>query len=207
MLTNQIGESAVTGGIHVRICNLAGTLSPTPIYEIMMSFMTSPIKLLILDYGGVYSFGHDPASEAIIFREAFGVELCASLNKSLRALSTRLSTGSVETEEYIRQVGLLFGAPRVPSVDQFVQLTLQQSLPPSREMLDLVWLARHAGIEVALLSDMYGFEVEATKDGSRYSGFDYVGLSSVVGNEARSKSLSGCSKTVFGSPCRGSLRR
>lgn len=141
---------------------------------------TNKYDLLILDYGGTYSFEYDINSYANIMTKAFGRAPSESEQALIAPLSHKLAEGSIDSEEYVAQVARIMNVA-VPTVDVFENATIEVTHDPSPEMKSLVARVRESGIKVSLLSNMYLFEVMRTKTGHRYEGFDHTSFSTEEG--------------------------
>lgn len=146
--------------------------------------MISKCKLLVLDYGGVYSFAYTSKNfnpQNNILLKAFGRLPSDEERIKIREASHLLGKNKISTAEYIDLLGVILKVNNLPSVEQFEDATIEVTSPPSPEMVALVSDLRKSGTKVSLLSDMYMFEVERTRPWGRYDGFDYVSLSAEVG--------------------------
>lgn len=137
-------------------------------------------KLLILDYGGVYSFEYNVAAFNTIMHESFGVVASDSDRASIAPLSRLLAANRITTEQYVTEVAELLGSSSY-DVARFEAATLQATFDPSEPMKALVDSVKAHGIRVSLLSDMYLFEVEKTRPWGRYDQFDYTSFSAEAG--------------------------
>lgn len=133
-------------------------------------------ELLILDYGGTYSFEYDINSYASIMTKAFGKAPDKSEQARIAVFSHKLAEGSIDSEEYVTQVAHVLSVDK-PAVNVFESATIEVTHDPSPEMVSLVERVKESGIKVSLLSNMYLFEVIKTKQSSRYDGFDYTAFS------------------------------
>lgn len=138
-------------------------------------------KLLILDYGGVYSFDYTAKNFTKIIVDTFGREPTADERAQIVEKSHLLGENSITTAEYVAMLGEIMATTKFPSPEQFEDATIAVTNPPSPEMIELVKCVQGAGIKVSLLSDMYMFEVERTRPWGRYDGFDYVSFSAEAG--------------------------
>lgn len=143
--------------------------------------MQNTYKLLILDYGGVYSFPYTSKNFNNIILKTFGRLPGDAERLRISEKSRLLGENSITTEEYVVMLGDILKIAKLPSVDQFENAVIEVTNPPTPEMTELVSVVRHAGIKVSLLSDMYMFEVKRTKPWGRYEGFDYVSFSAEAG--------------------------
>lgn len=143
--------------------------------------MHANYKLLILDYGGVYSFPYTSKNFNKIILKTF--DRLPDEEERLRIIekSHLLGEDKITTKEYISQLGEILHVTQLPTVEQFESATIEVTNPPTPEMVELVKNVRRAGIQVSLLSDMYMFEIELTKSWGRYEGFDYVSFSAEAG--------------------------
>lgn len=137
-------------------------------------------KLLILDYGGVYSFEYNVTAFDTIMKESFGVVPSDSDRASIAPLSRLLAANRVTTEQYVARVAEVLGSSS-QDVARFEAATLRVTFDPSEPMKVLVDEVKAHGIDVSLLSDMYLFEVEKTRPWGRYDQFDYAAFSAEVG--------------------------
>jgi FMN phosphatase YigB (HAD superfamily) len=142
--------------------------------------MSGKYDLLILDYGGVYSFDYDPASFDQIMFSVFGKQPTEAEKEKILSVSGLLGTNEMVVEDYVNSVAEILTA-QVPVTGVFEEATISHGFPPSQAMVQLVKTVREAGIKVSLLSDMYLFELEKTKAEGRYEGFDYTSFSSEIG--------------------------
>lgn len=145
-----------------------------------MNASAKKYDLLILDYGGTYSFEYDINSYASIMTKAFGRVPSESEQALIAPLSHKLAEGGIATEEYVAEVARIIDVD-APVVDAFESATIEVTHDPSPEMKSLVEHARGRGIKVSLLSNMYLFEVNKTKGSARYDGFDYAAFSAEEG--------------------------
>jgi HAD superfamily hydrolase (TIGR01509 family) len=143
--------------------------------------MQSKYKLLILDYGGVYSFPYTSRNFNKIILKTFG--RLPNEEERLRIIekSHLLGEDKITTKEYVSALSEILHVTKLPSVEQFESATIEVTNPPTPEMVELVNNVRKAGIKVSLLSDMYMFEVQLTKPWGRYERFDYVSFSAEAG--------------------------
>ncbi len=138
-------------------------------------------ELLILDYGGVYSFEYDvPVNYVKIMLDAFGKIPDATEAAQISALSHEFAAARLTSDQYVSKVANILGTP-VPQSSDFEDITISVTSPPSEPMRQLVTEAKNAGLKVSLLSNMYAFEVAKTKPGGRYDGFDFVSFSADAG--------------------------
>jgi len=138
-------------------------------------------KLLILDYGGVYSFSYDQANFDRIMQIVFGKEPTVPEGKKISLLSRELGSNEIQVGEYVDKVANILGTTPIPSIELFQDTTISFTSPPSLEMRELVDEARESNTKVSLLSDMYEFEIKLTKPTGRYDGFDYASFSAEIG--------------------------
>lgn len=143
--------------------------------------MANKYKLLILDYGGVYSFSHVPDSFNQIMQATFGKRPNQSEKLKISKLSQLLGQDKISSQEYVTQVSAILKLPTPPPIELFEEATIKITNPPTPEMVNLVHTIRRSGIKVSLLSDMYMFEAKLTRPWGRYEGFDYVSLSAEAG--------------------------
>jgi FMN phosphatase YigB (HAD superfamily) len=141
-----------------------------------MKVMKTGYELLILDYGGTYSFEYDIGSYDQIMTRTFGRAPDGSEQAAIVPLSHELAAGSIEVEEYVQKVATILGVA-VPNGGVFEAATLEVTHNPSPEMKALVRDVRRAGMKLSLLSNMYLFEVEQTKSSGRFDGFDFTSFS------------------------------
>lgn len=132
--------------------------------------------LLILDYGGVYSFEYELGSFDAIMQNTFGKVPDAREREQIEYQSHRLAAGQVSSGQYVLDVARILKV-QIPSPEVFEDNTIAVTHDPSPEMVKLVSQVKQAGINVTLLSNMYLFEVAKTKPSGRYDGFDYVAFS------------------------------
>lgn len=137
-------------------------------------------ELLILDYGGVYSFDYDPSSFNKIMLSVFGKQPNKTEKEEITQLSRQLGSNNITTDTYVNKVAQLLAVP-TPERALFEQATISHGFPPTPVMVDLVKDARAAGLKVSLLSDMYLFELSKTRPEGRYEGFDHTSFSSEIG--------------------------
>lgn len=133
-------------------------------------------KLLILDYGGTYSFEYDVNDFDQIMLESFGVVPNTIQKTAIADLSRLLASASITTKEYVVHVAKILDLS-TPETVVFEDATIAVTREPSPEMKGLIKLAHERDIKVSLLSNMFLFEVEKTKTWGRYDGFDYVSFS------------------------------
>ncbi len=143
--------------------------------------MQQNYKLLILDYGGVYSYPYTSDNFNRILKKCFGRLPNDTERKQIIEQSHLLGANSISTADYIQRVGGIMKVDKLPDEHDFEKATIEVTNPPTPEMVDLVHAARNANIKVSLLSDMYLFEAKLTRPWGRYEGFDYVALSAEQG--------------------------
>lgn len=143
--------------------------------------MKSNYRLLILDYGGVYSFPYTADNFDKIMLKVFGRVPNKKERQLISDVSYMLGKNAITTEEYISAVGRILRISKLPTVGEFENATIEVTNPPTPEMVNLVEHVRGKGVKVSLLSDMYMFEVERTRSWGRYDGFDYVAFSAEAG--------------------------
>lgn len=137
-------------------------------------------KLLILDYGGVYSFEYNIAAFDTIMREAFGTIPSDFDREKIAPLSQQLAANRITTDHYVVEVAQLLES-KTPDVAYFEDATIRVTFDPSEKMKALVDNVKAHGISVSLLSDMYLFEVKKTRSWGRYDQFDYTSFSAEAG--------------------------
>src|SRR5437764_4625902 len=118
--------------------------------------MPRKYDLLILDYGGVYSFEYDPRSADKIIVKVFGKQANKTKRERLTRLSRLLGSDKIKVGTYVRKVAQLLTSP-TPSTKVFEETTISYGFPPSPIMAEFVRRVRASGIKVSLLSDMYRF--------------------------------------------------
>ncbi len=138
-------------------------------------------KLLILDYGGVYSFEYDAGSFDRIMKNTFGVVPDEQQRTEISPHSHSLGRGDIDSSDYVKSVAQILKCGQIPDATLFEEETLKTALKPNPLMQELVQKVRTAGVKVSLLSDMYLFEAEHTRPLGRYEGFDFVALSAEEG--------------------------
>lgn len=143
--------------------------------------MPSRFKLLILDYGGVYSFPYTSKNFNTIILNTFGRVPNESERQIIIEKSHLLGENNISTEQYIAYLGEIMNTSTLPTKKQFEDATIEVTNPPTPEMTELVSNVRKSGVKVSLLSDMYMFEVQRTRPWGRYEGFDYVSFSAEAG--------------------------
>lgn len=135
-------------------------------------------SLLILDYGGVYSFEYNPKDQAQVIYDLFGKSIAEFPKEERSHLSHQFTCGEISTKKYIEGLSSLIDTNSPASVEQFETMWLKPTLPPSPVMVELVQSIKAVGIKVALLTDVFAFEAKLAKQWGRYDGFDKVFLSS-----------------------------
>ncbi len=143
--------------------------------------MATNFKLLILDYGGVYSFPYTSKNFNKIIVDTFGRLPNEEERQKIIEKSHLLGANKITTSEYISLLSTILKTSHMPSVEQFEDVTIAVTNLPSPEMVELVRTVRAQGVKVSLLSDMYLFEAQRTRPWGRYEGFDYVSLSAEAG--------------------------
>lgn len=143
--------------------------------------MQHKYKLLILDYGGVYSFPYTSKNFNNIIVKTFGRLPNQVERQRIIEKSHLLGENKITTEDYVSLVGRILKVTKLPSVEQFENATIEVTNPPTPAMVELVRIVRKTGAKVSLLSDMYMFEVKRTKPLGRYLGFDHVSFSAEAG--------------------------
>ncbi|MDZ7786044.1 MAG: HAD-IA family hydrolase [Candidatus Saccharibacteria bacterium] len=167
--------------------------------------MKSAYKLLILDYGGVYSFDYTLGNFNKIMLSSFGKAPIDTEKKEISKHSRLLAANEITVKNYIERVGAILGVSQLPSAKQFEKATVAMTNPPSEEMIELVEKVRQTGIKVSLLSDMYMFEVKLTKPWGRYEGFDYTSFSAEAGMSKADPRFFQQTLTHFGVPAKDAL--
>lgn len=142
--------------------------------------MSKKYDLLILDYGGVYSFEYDPASAATTMLKTFGRQPNETEAKKLLDLSRLLGANKIDVDTYLKQGSEVLSCS-LPITKEFEKTVVSFGFPPSPAMVALVKKVRASGVKVSLLSDMYLFELLKTRPEGRYEGFDYTSFSSEIG--------------------------
>ncbi len=142
--------------------------------------MSYAYKLLVLDYGGVYSFEYNPAAQNTIMQKTFGKVPTAEEYMAIHPLSSQLAANGIDSAQYVEYVATILQTP-TPDYKIFEEATISVTYDPSPEMITFVKELRSAGLLVSLLSDMFLFEVNKTRPRGRYNGFDYVSLSAEIG--------------------------
>jgi HAD superfamily hydrolase (TIGR01509 family) len=140
-----------------------------------------PFPLIILDYGGVYSFEYVTSNFIHIMQNTFQATPTATEQAALRPYSHLLGANRISTQDYIKAIGDILGSAHLPTVRAFEDATIAVTNPPSPEMVRLVQDIQSTQRNVSLLSDMYLFEVKKTKPWGRYDGFDHVSFSAEAG--------------------------
>lgn len=138
-------------------------------------------KLLILDYGGVYSFEYNPAAQDTVMKKSFGKVPTAHEYAKIHPLSLRLASNKIDSAQYVEQIAKIVKVPK-PDFRKFEKATISVTFNPSMPMVTFVQELRATGLLVSLLSDMFLFEVNKTKPWGRYDGFDFVSLSAEIGS-------------------------
>jgi HAD superfamily hydrolase (TIGR01509 family) len=139
----------------------------------------SKYELLILDYGGTYSFEYDITNFDKIIQKTFS-KIPNSVQKvAIEQLSHRLAADSITTGLYIQSVAEILDT-QVPDVSVFEAATLAVTNPPSLALHQLLLKVKAYGIRVSLLSNMYKFEVLMTTPWGRYDDFDYISFSATA---------------------------
>ena len=175
------------------LCSLTATIGH-------MSIPHHKYELLILDYGGVYSFEYDvPVNYEKIMRKAFGKIPDAAEATQISPLSHEFAAARLTTDQYVSKVADILGVP-APKPDDFEDITISVTNPPSEPMRQLVSLAKEAGLKVSLLSNMYAFEVAKTKPWGRYEGFDFVSFSADAGLTKHEPAFFNATLEHFGVP-------
>lgn len=141
----------------------------------------SLIQLLILDYGGVYSFEYQVSRQQAHIEALFGQGFYVGDDYQISHLNDSFSSGLITTKEYIDQVAMLLKARAKPSVDEFESAMISATFPPSHAMVKLVREVRKMGIKVALLSDICSFEISRARLLYQLEEFEAVFLSAEHG--------------------------
>jgi HAD superfamily hydrolase (TIGR01509 family) len=142
--------------------------------------MLNKYDLLILDYGGVYSFDYDPASFSQIMLDVFGRQPNEQEKERIMEVATLLGTNNITADDYVGRVAQIMQSP-TPSKYIFEEAVVSHGFPPSPAMVELVKEIRKNGLKVSLLSDMYLFELEKMRPTGRHEGFDHASFSSKIG--------------------------
>lgn len=145
-----------------------------------MNMPDNRYELLILDYGGTYSFEYDINAYPSIMTKAFGRAPSEFEQALITPLSHQLGEGNIDSLGYVEQVARIMNVA-VPAVESFEHATIEVTHDPSPEMKSLVVRVRESGIRVSLLSNMYLFEVDKTRESTRYDSFDHVSFSAEEG--------------------------
>lgn len=141
--------------------------------------MSKAYQLLVLDYGGVYSFEYNPAAQDTIMQKTFGRIPTAEEYAAINPLSLQLAANEMSSAQYVEYVATLLDT-EAPDYTIFEEATIAVTYDPSPTMVSFVKEVRLSGISVSLLSDMFLFEVNKTKPWGRYDGFDHVSLSAEI---------------------------
>jgi HAD superfamily hydrolase (TIGR01509 family) len=145
-----------------------------------MNNMIYAYQLLILDYGGVYSFKYNPTAQDTIMQKSFGKIPTTEQYAAIHPFSSQLAANQIISSQYVKYVAEILNTPP-PNYAIFEEATISVTYDPSPAMVDFVNYARSSGLSVSLLSDMFLFEVTKTKPWGRFDGFDYVSLSAEIG--------------------------
>lgn len=165
-----------------------------------MSIPHHKYELLILDYGGVYSFDYDVSvNYKKIMLEAFGKVPDTTEAAQISPLSHEFAAGRLTTNQYVSKVASILGTS-TPRSSDFEDITISVTNPPSEAMRQLVALAKDVGLKVSLLSNMYAFEVAKTKTSGRYDGFDFVSFSADAGLTKHETAFFNATLEHFGVP-------
>ena len=143
--------------------------------------MSLKYKLLILDYGGVYSFEYVVSNFDKIMISTFGKVPNEEERQAISEKSRLLGADKISTKEYIIMLGKILDVTQLPTTQQFEDATVAVTSPPTKEMVELVRDIQSHGVKVSLLSDMYMFEVKLTRPWGRYDGFDHTSFSAEAG--------------------------
>lgn len=143
--------------------------------------MKNHYKLLILDYGGVYSFQYDVNCIDTIVHNTFGIIPNVFQKERIAEYSQLLGANKISSKHYVASVAKILQVEEPVSTIDFEESTVSFTHPPSSEMKTLVKFVKKNNIAVSLLSDMYMFEVIKTRSWGRYEGFDYVAFSAELG--------------------------
>lgn len=147
----------------------------------MLQWDGMDVALLILDYGGVFSFEYSTPDYQLAMREVFGAVPTSIQERDIRPWFSKLSRGQTTSRDFVRAVAEVMGCSVLPSTDHFENSIVAHTHPPSRAMVKLVQEVRAEGIMTALLSDMCQFEIDRTVPWGRYRGFDCVLFSAESG--------------------------
>ncbi len=138
--------------------------------------MTSQHKLLILDYGGVYSYELTHNDINTLMTRVFTRIPTPAEQVLIAPVTKLLAANKIDTKEYVHNVAETMGVP-VPNVGYFEKTVIDVTHPPSPSMQELVAQTRKSGVSVSLLSNMYRFEVLTTRPWGRFDGFDFTSFS------------------------------
>lgn len=164
----------------------------------IISNMNNKYKLLILDYGGVYSFEYNLAAQDTIMQKTFDRVPSRHEYTAIKPLSMQLAANTISSIQYVEEVA-------APSHSVFEKETIAVTHDPSPDMISFVKETRSSGLLVSLLSDMYLFEAVKTKPWGRYDGFDYVSLSAEIGEHKGSSKVFMNTLKHFGLPAESVL--
>lgn len=142
--------------------------------------MSSNYDLLVLDYGGVYSFEYNPLAQDTIMQKTFGRTPTIDEYKLIDGFSSQLAANKISSPDYVALVARVLGVA-TPDYTFFEDMTISVTHDPTPDMKAFVEEMRSFGLVVSLLSDMYLFEVIKTKPWGRYDGFSFVSLSAEIG--------------------------
>ena len=136
--------------------------------------------LLILDYGGVYSFDFSHADVDKLRTAVFGRIPTEDEVALIAPIEKKLAQNDISTQEYVEHVADIMSIA-LPSVELFESTVLSITYPPSIAMVKLREKVAAAGIKTAILSNMFLFEMIITKPQGRYDGFDFTDFSCEAG--------------------------
>ena len=146
-----------------------------------------PIKCLILDYGGVYSYKYVAGS----FNDALAVSTGHNAMKFdprlIEADVDALGMGKIDSREFLRRVGRRLNVDKPIDRRRFETAVVAGTHMPDPTLTEMVRDLRSRGVKVGLLSDMSTFELNATRPTGRFEGFDFTYFSSEIGYTKRWK--------------------
>ncbi len=98
----------------------------------------SKYDLLILDYGGVYSFEYDQASFNKIMLTVFGKEPTQEEKENILLESRALGANKINVTNYIKNVSSILRTEKTPENILFEDTTISFAFPPTKIMTELV---------------------------------------------------------------------
>lgn len=141
----------------------------------------SKYKLLLLDYGGVYSFDYVYSDYEKSITSLFGTHIPEVIKSDFAKIDEALGSARISTTRFIKEVAKLLDAPAVPTASVLEAELLKSTYEPAAPMIRLVKNVKNLGMNVGLLSDICKFQIAYVEYIGGYDQFDEVLLSANAG--------------------------